>query len=239
MNEGGVGTGQGHDPTRPILGDLLGSRRQGQWLRRADAEFTPVAVEPNRPPPHADRPAGQQVARCFEQQILGSADPQKGELRAAGNVPEHHAAGSCPGPASPAIGPDRHTPIPELLTGMMSQSPILERRLDLVGRQLVFEREDDSPVVAEVIIDHGLAGFVQPGLSQDRIPEPQSTLPAVARQQRAGPVEARAQAPIGMALESRPPNARWRRPRGKSCYHHTLSPAWYRRDSIRRSPVRA
>ena len=59
--------------------------------RRADAEFTPVEVELDRPPPHADRAAGEQVARGLEHQVPGVADRQEGELGAAGQVPEHHA----------------------------------------------------------------------------------------------------------------------------------------------------
>ena len=206
VDVGSVGAGQSHDPTRPILGDLLGSRRQGQRVRRTDAEFTPVGVESNRPPPHADRPAGQQVAGSFEHQV--SALPI---VRKASSAPLAMSQSTTPRlvpRASTRPSCRIATPHNELVTGSRAQSPILKGRLDLVGRQLVAEREDDSPVMAEVTIDHGLAGFAQPGPAQDRVPEPQSRLPAVAGQQGAGRVEARAHAAVGMALESRPPNAR-------------------------------
>ena len=99
----------------------------------------------------------------------------------------------------------------------MSQSPILERRLDLVGRQLVIERDDDSPVMAEVTIDHGLAGLAQPGPAQDRVPEPQSRLPAVAAPATCRTGRNPRSSRHWYGPRASPADRPRRRPRGKSC----------------------
>ena len=100
----------GHDPARSVLVDPASRGRQGQPARRADVEFAPIAVELDRPAQHADRAAGEQVARRLEHQVPGVPDRQETELRAAGQVPEHHAPVRAHGQHSTVV-PDRRTVI--------------------------------------------------------------------------------------------------------------------------------
>src|SRR5262249_11139311 len=73
-----VTVGQGHDPARSVFGNRAISGWQGERTRGADTAFTPVAVKPDRPAPHAERTACEQVARGFEPQMPGETDPREG-----------------------------------------------------------------------------------------------------------------------------------------------------------------
>ena len=106
-------------------------------------------VELDRPPLHADRAAGDQVARGLEHQVPGVADRQEGELGAVGQVPEHHAPVRADG-QHPAVMPDRRACIIDRLAGSMGKGPVFQGRIDLVRGQLVLERNDDPSVPAEL-----------------------------------------------------------------------------------------
>ena len=72
---------------------------------------TPVEVELNGPPPHADRPAGEQVAGRARRSLAQTAsDGQEGELRAVRQVPERHAPARAHG-QHPAVTTDRRVSI--------------------------------------------------------------------------------------------------------------------------------
>ena len=80
---------------------------------------------------------------------------------------------------------------------------------------------------------NGVAAQAQQGPAQDRVPEPKPTFPAIAGQQRAGGVEGRDQAAVGMAFEGRPPDAGRGVPEVDLGVISTASPAWCRRGSRR------
>src|SRR5690349_21066791 len=65
--------GFGHDLAQSVLVDSAVTPWQWELPRRSDAQSLSIRVELNRPPPHADRPAGEQVARWLEHQVLGGA----------------------------------------------------------------------------------------------------------------------------------------------------------------------
>ena len=73
----------------------------------------------------------------------------------------------------------------------MCKRSVLEGRIDLPGAHLIPPSNEDPTVPAELRVF--LAGQVEDLAAQDRFPEPQAALPAVAGQQRSGRVKGDAQ----------------------------------------------
>ena len=79
-----------HDPAPAVLVDPAVTRRQGKRVRRADAVFSSLGIESNRPAPNAEDPVTQQVPRGLERGVPGELDGQEGKLRPTGKIPEHN-----------------------------------------------------------------------------------------------------------------------------------------------------
>ena len=97
---------ESHDPAQSVLVNRTGPRRQRELMRRTNSEFTAVQVELSRPPIHANRPAGQQIACCLEDHVARLTDGQGGKLRAQGQIPKKHAPIGAHG-EHPAVVADR------------------------------------------------------------------------------------------------------------------------------------
>src|SRR5262249_19749961 len=118
-----------------------------------------IGVELDRPPPHADGPAREELAGRFEDNVPGESDRQEGELRAAGQVPEHHPPGRSHS-QHPAVMPDRGGVISIALDGSMGERPVFQGRINLVWSPCALTRNDDSSILAEFSADSRGGGNV-------------------------------------------------------------------------------
>ena len=213
---------------------MPGAPRNGSRARRADAEFTSVGVELDRPSPHADRAAREQVARCLEHDVPGVTDRQEGELGASGQVPEHHP---CPYPR-PAAGCRAGSRDVITRAELARHGRMLGTRgRDRPGTWSIGPRaNDDSSVRAEFRSASGFAGQAQHRAGPGPRPRAAAGSQPLLASELAGGVEGRMMPPL-----VEPSRVAFRMPVGASqrsiLNHRTPSPEWCRRGS-RRPPTR-
>src|SRR5262249_11452450 len=137
-----------NDPPRIVRVDPVISLRQRESMRWADAEYTPVEIETDRPPPDTDRPARDQVTGCVDLDVARVPDRQDGDYPAPRQGPQLDRLVRADG-QHPAVAADRCGPVSDGPGRYTGKAPILERRIDSIRGERVIERNDDAPVAAE------------------------------------------------------------------------------------------
>ena len=184
-------------------------RRQGKRTRRTDAEFAPVDVELERPPPDADRPLvikspeGSNI-RCQAFPIgrkASSVPRARSQSAHARSVPTARIRPSC-----------RIEACYIMMSARRNWANVRYSRAGSAWYVVSLSSSRRTIRPSRLNSDADVAGQVQPRPAQDRVPEPQPPFPTAAGQEHTGGVERRAQAGIDMAFEGRPPDARGRVP---------------------------